>query len=88
MEKEGKDKICPLSFGFSVRNVVPAPTLRIPGPVDKQQSLQVKIGFPCPRTECEWWDSTAQQCIIKTIEMLLGRMVNLLEEKKKESKPE
>ena len=67
------DRICPLSFAFSVRS---APQILSP----QVAKLQVKIGFSCIREKCAWWDDTAQQCRLLTVQFLLEEILKELKQ--------
>ena len=65
-----QDKICPLSFGFVVRGAVPQMI------ASQAAKIPVKIGFPCIGEKCAWWDNTAKQCRLITIQMLLEEIID------------
>ena len=71
-----ENKICPLSFSFVVKQIGESPPLSVPATHLAKVRISAKIGFPCITSKCAWWDSNSQQCIIRTIEMLLGEILN------------
>ena len=65
-----EDKLCPLSFSFVVRSA--SPQLVSP----QVAKVQIKVGLPCIKEKCAWWDNTVHQCRILTIQMLLEAILN------------
>ena len=50
-------KLCPLSFGFSIKQQIPS--ILQPNKVD----LKIQVGFPCLKEKCSWWSLKIEACV-------------------------
>ena len=54
-------KLCPLSFGFSIKQQ--RPSILDPKRVD----VHIQIGLVCQKEKCCWWILRIEECIIWAI---------------------
>jgi hypothetical protein len=63
-------KLCPLSFGFSIKQQ--APSLIDTRRVD----VRIQIGIPCIKEKCNWWSLKIGACVIWLITSTLIELIS------------
>ena len=63
-------KLCPLSFGFSIKQQIPS-ILQL-----NKVDLKIQVGFPCLKEKCSWWSLKIEACVIWLIASTLIDLIS------------